>query len=143
MSLSSVTALDDMFYEMQLPSRANARHYNFGEMGLVPELVSKKFFLASTPDGQELLSTIAAEMGEGWFAFSAPEEGEFIVSLPEQIDGPAIELYTAQLMPVALSRGEYWMATPVSEGEKYVLHIAGATQGSASEPAWRSGLKHR
>ena len=35
---------NDMFYEMQLPSRAIARHYNFGEMGLIPELVSKRFF---------------------------------------------------------------------------------------------------
>ena len=42
---------NDMFYEMQLPSQAVARHYNFGEMGLIAELVSKSLLLASTTKG--------------------------------------------------------------------------------------------
>ena len=120
---------NDMFYDLQLTSRTVARHYNFGELGLIPELISMKLFLASTPDGQAMLSTIVAETGEGWFTLAVPEEGEIVVRLNEQVENPHIELYTKQMMPVALSRNEHSMAAPVSQGENYVLHIAGDTGG--------------
>ena len=120
---------NDMFYEMQLPSRTVAMYYNFGEMGLIPELVSKKLFLASTPNGDQLLSTISAENGAGWFTFSADTEGELIVSLDQTIEGLTAELYTSHMLPVALSRGEHLMVATVEQGEDYVLHIAGDTGG--------------
>ena len=122
---------NDIFYEMQLPSMAVAMHYNFGEMGLIPELVSKRFFLASTPDGQELLAMLAAESGEGWFTFPAETAGEFIVNLDASVQGLKIELYTDQMMPIALSQGEHLLAASVMQGENYVLHIAGETQGDS------------
>ena len=121
---------NDTFYDMQLPSQTVAMHYNFGEMGLVPELVSKKFFLASTPSGDQLLSTIAAENGAGWFTFSADTEGELIVNLDQTVEGLTAELYTGQMMPVALSHGEHLMVAPVAEDEDYILHIAGDTNGA-------------
>ncbi len=122
---------DNLFHGMQVTSQMAALHYNFGEMGLIPQLVSKQFFLASTPDGQQLLSTVVAENGEGWFSFSSDTEGEFIVSLNESIEGLTVELYTDDMIPVALSDGESQMVAPVAEGESYVLHIAGDTDGGA------------
>ena len=120
---------NDMFYDMQLPSRAVARDYNFGEMGLIAELISMNFFLASTPNGQALLSTVVAPTGAGWFTLAVPEDGEFVVRLNERVENPSIEFYTQQMMPVALSRDEHSLAAPVSQGENYVLHIAGDTGG--------------
>ena len=70
-------------------------------------------------------------MGEGGLHFRCLWKVSSLSALTEQVDAPAIELYTTQLMPVALSRGEYRMATPVSEGENYVLHIAGDYRGGA------------
>ncbi len=120
---------NDMFYAMQIPAQMQARNYNFGELGLIPELVSKKFFLALTPDGQELLSTIMAQTGEGWFTFTADAAGELVVNLDASIDGLKIELYSDEMIPIALARGESAIAAPVAEGENYVLHIAGQTGG--------------
>ena len=120
---------NDQFRDLQLPAGTVAVNYNFGERGLIPALVSKKYFLASTPDGQQLLATIAAESGEGWFTFAAGREGELMVTVDSTVQGPSVELYTGEMMPVALSQGEHLMFASVSEGEHYVLHIAGDADG--------------
>ena len=46
---------NDRFVDVNLTAGMEAVEYNFGERGLIPELVSKRLFLASTPPMDELL----------------------------------------------------------------------------------------
>ncbi len=127
---SSGSVGDDTFHALQLTSQMAATDYNFGEMGLIADLISKQLFLASTPGGQETLTSVLAQQGNGWFAFAADTEGELTVSLDQSVGAPTIELYDDQMMPVTLSSGQHMISAPVIEGEGYLLHIAGDSGGS-------------
>ncbi|MCU0961709.1 MAG: PKD domain-containing protein, partial [Pirellulaceae bacterium] len=118
---------NDEFRDLALSSDTVALDYNFGEMGLIPQLVSKQLLLASTPQGQAVMPWVAAQRGAGWFTFVPGLTGELAVSLNRGADQPVVELYTSRMMPIVLSRGEYVLASAVAEGEQYVLHIAGVT----------------
>ena len=48
-------------------------NYNFGEGGLIPELISKRLFLASTPSMNELLRSFSLSDGDLWLDFEATE----------------------------------------------------------------------
>lgn len=118
---------NDLFFGMELPAHTYARDFNFGEQGLRPEFISKQFFLASTPDMNQLLPKIVAPTGADWFKLKADSDGELVVQIAAPNDGLTIELYSEQMVPLALSRDKQEMAAPVAEGECYVLHVAGPT----------------
>ena len=117
---------ESWFHDLQLPAQTKATDYNFGERGLKVELISKQFYLASSPNGQQLVSSIVASQGTNWFTFAAETKGSLVAIVTEPFAGGTLELYTADLMPVAITRDESTLIAQVAEGDKYVLHVAGA-----------------
>lgn len=109
------------FAGLNLPAGANAEDYNFGERGLRGEFVSRQ--LMNRPLGDQFVLDLTGGIGFGGFqanrngTFTADAEGEGLAS---------IELYTSDMMPVAIgAAGELPVAT-VAEGESYVLLVTGS-----------------
>jgi len=121
---------DDEFYDLQLAAGMEATDYNFGELGLRPELIGKYLYLASTPTVDELLAHMMVS-DERWFAFQAPGTGVLTATLPIELAAPHIEVYTQGMLPLALTEGQYGLSVAVEEGAGYVLYVAGS--GTSAE----------
>jgi len=118
---------NDCFVGIGLAPGTDALDYNFGERGLIPELISKRLFLASTPPLEELLLGLTLVDDDVWLGFQATEDTILHAELSGyQGEPPAIELYGSDWMPVAIGAGTPWLEAEVAEGESYVLHVAGA-----------------
>ena len=115
------TVGDDRFVDIQLTGATEATDYNFGERGLIGELVTLNFRQNNAPSSQELMEQMDLMTGE-WYAFQAPANGTF--NAHAEAEGVGLELYTADMMPVALG-GEGELSVHVAKGESYVLHVAG------------------
>jgi len=118
------TVGDDRFVDIQLAGATEATDYNFGERGLIGELVTLNFRQNNAPSPQEFMAQLDVMTGE-WYAFQAPANGTF--NAHAEAEGVGLELYTADLMPVAIG-GTGELSVPVAEGESYVLHVAGDAQ---------------
>jgi hypothetical protein len=131
---SPCTSANDCFFDVVLPAGTEAVNYNFAERGLIPELISKRLFLASTPPLDELVLSLNLSQDDLWLGFEAAEN-EILSAELTGYDGeaPVIELYRANWMPVAISAGSPRLEAPVTEGAKYVLHVS----GSGSEASLR------
>ena len=118
---------NDCFVGIGLAPGTDALDYNFGERGLIPELISKRLFLASTPPLEELLLGLTLVDDDVWLGFQATENTILHAELTGyQGEPPAIELYGSDWMPVVIGAGTPWLEAEVAEGESYVLHVAGA-----------------
>jgi hypothetical protein len=117
---------NDRFVDLALAAGTQAVEYNFGEGGLIPELISKRLFLASAPPMDELLLSFSLSNRDAWLNFQATEDAILSAEL-SGYDGaePMIELYNSRWVPLALSGGQPSMEAPVVAGETYVLHVAG------------------
>ncbi len=114
---------NDRFYDIALPADVHATDYSFGERGLRAELISKRLYLASNPSGTQLASRVLAGRGTGWFWFTAAVEGSLLIHVPEPFTGGALELYTADFMPVMITRDQSRLLANVLEGETYIVHV--------------------
>ena len=123
---------DNQFYGIELPAGIDATNYNFGELGLRPELIGKYLYLASTPTAEELIARMMVAGGR-WFAFQASDTGLLTATIPTAIDAPVIEVYTQGMMPVTLSEGEHALSVTVEEGAAYVLYVAGGASSAEFE----------
>ncbi|MHB8861524.1 MAG: putative Ig domain-containing protein [Pirellulaceae bacterium] len=126
-SLGSV--VNDRFVDIELAADIHATGYNFGELGLRPELIGKHLFLASTPTAEQMIAELMVT-GRRWFAFQASDTGRLTAAIPRAVDAPVIEVYTQGMLPVALSEGEHTVSVPIEDGATYVLHVAGQTPTS-------------
>ena len=123
---------NNRFVEVDLAAGTEAVGYNFGELGLIPELISKRLFLSSTPPMEELmLQFTQLSTEDAWLGFQAGEDG----ILYGELDGaagevPVIELYDSRWMPLAISAGQGAVTASVHEGESYLIHVAGDGPGA-------------
>ncbi|NLX54539.1 MAG: hypothetical protein GXY58_05455, partial [Planctomycetaceae bacterium] len=121
---------NDQFYSIDLTSDIHATGYNFGERGLRAELISKQLYLASSPNGQQLVTSIMAGKGANWYRFAADAEGSFVATVGSLSRGSRLELYSANFQPVAITCNQDTLVAQVMQGENYVLHVA--TEASSS-----------
>ena len=112
---------DDRFVDIELPDSTRATDYNFGERGLIGSLVIGQFRMNTAPSSAELMAQLDV-MTCQWYAFQATANGTF--NAHAEAEGVGLELYTADMMPVALG-GEGELSVHVAKGESYVLHVAG------------------
>ena len=118
---------NDCFLKIHLAAGTDAADYNFGERGLIPELISKRLFLASTPPLEELLLGLTLVDDDVWLGFQASENTILHAELSGyEGEPPAIELYGSDWMPVAIASGSAQLDAAVAGGESYVLHVSGA-----------------
>ncbi|MHB0954937.1 MAG: putative Ig domain-containing protein [Pirellulaceae bacterium] len=120
---------NDRFFDIALAAGVQATGYNFGELGLRPELMGKHLFLASTPTAEQMIAEMTVAGGR-WFAFQAGDTGLLTAAIPQDVGAPVIEVYTQGMMPLALSEGEHTVSVPIEDGAAYVLHVAGQTPTS-------------
>ncbi|TVS11512.1 MAG: PKD domain-containing protein, partial [Planctomycetaceae bacterium] len=121
---------NNRFYDIQLGADVHAVNYNFGELGLRAPFIGKRLLLASTPPAGQLLAELMVPGGD-WYGFQAAAEGTATVSVPANVSEPVIQIYTADMKPVAMSNGQHRLTAPVQQGTQYVLHVSG--QGGESE----------
>jgi len=116
---------NDCWDHMELTGSMHLTNYDFGERGLRPELISKALFLASTPPSGSLVATYSVPNDYGWLTFTPNRDG--IVSLAVVNAGePAIELYTDDFMPQAITTGHWLLNAKVRDGQSYIVHVAGS-----------------
>jgi hypothetical protein len=111
------------FYDMNLPAGGEATDYNFGLRGLRAEFISLAYFLASTPPVEQLVLELTR--GLGVTSFRADRNGTLQVAAAAGEAAASLELYTADLFPVALVAGGQTLNASVAEGESYVLLVTG------------------
>ena len=118
---------DDYFHDVVLSGDAtDAADYNFGELGLRADLVSKSFFLASSPPQSLVIQQyLTITDHERWLAFSAPFDAFMTTEVGAEGAEMQIELYTSDMLPVKLSHGVSVQAVTIAEGQQYVLYIGG------------------
>jgi hypothetical protein len=121
---------NNRFYDIQFGADVHAVGYNFGELGLRAPFIGKRLLLASTPPAGQLLAAMMVPGGD-WYGFQAATEGTATVSVPANVTDPVIQIYTADMKPVAMSNGQHRLTAPVQQGQQYVLHVSG--QGGEAE----------
>ena len=118
--------LNDRCENIALTGSMHLEGYDFGERGLRPELISKALFLASTPAPGQLAATLSVPNDRGWLTFTADRDA--IVSMAVlHTTQPAIELYTSDFMPRAITTGYWLLNAPVFDGQSYIVHVAGSS----------------
>jgi subtilase family serine protease len=118
--------LNDRCENIALTGSTHLEDYNFGERGLRPELISMALFLASTPPPNRLVATYSVPDNRSWLTFTADRDA--IVSLAVlHTTQPAIELYTSDFMPRAITTGHWLLNAPVFDGQSYIVHVAGGS----------------
>jgi hypothetical protein len=88
-------------------------------------LVTLNFRQNNAPTPQQIMSQLDVMTGQ-WYVFQAAAKGTLNVAAAEA-EGVGLELYTAEMVPVALG-GVDVLSAPVAEGESYVLHVTGDAQ---------------
>ncbi len=117
---------NDWFQEVLLEPNMQLEGYNFGELGLRAELVSKLFFLASSPPlSQEITQYLTLTGDDSWFAFRASYDALMTTEVAGEPADARIELYTSAMLPVALTHGTWEQTVTIFEDQQYVLHIGG------------------
>lgn len=120
----------DQFANVQLPGGQNTSGFNFGERGLRTDLIGRTLLASSlklTPS--ELLLQLDVMNGR-WLPFQAAQSGILTLSADGEA-GREIQLYAADMTPVAISRGE--LAARLEKGQSYVLYVGeGEAKLSAS-----------
>jgi len=115
---------NDRFVDVTLSADTVLENYNFGERGLIGELITSRMWLNHAPSQAQFLTELDVMEAE-WYVFQAAANGTF--KAHAEGEGVVLELYTADLMPVFIGAvGE--LIAPVAEGESYVLHVVGDAQ---------------
>ena len=105
---------DDAFLSVQLAGNVGAVDYNFGERGMLQELISKRLFLASTLAPIALLEAIQV-VGEGeWITLQANAAG-YLYAQPAT-PGAVVEFYSASFRPLGMGAAGQPLSVPVAEG---------------------------
>ncbi len=116
------TVSENRFENVDLTPNIDPVDYNFGERGLIPELVSKQLYLASSPAKGEYLQQLDVVGGTGWYVFQADMDSTLYVTA--EAEDVEIQLYQSSMLPVAMSlSGEREFAAQVAESESYLLHV--------------------
>ena len=132
---------EDRFSQVTLEPGTDAVNYDFGEGGLIPELISKRLFLASTPSMNEMLRSFSLSDGDLWLDFEATEDTVLRATLQgDDLADSNIELYGDDWVPLALSAGQTELEMPIIAGEKYALHVASG--GTDAELQITDSLNH-
>ena len=122
------TVGDDRFVGLELTADTHAVDYNFGEGCLIPELISKRLFLASTPPMDELVLDFSLADRDVWLGFQASENGLVTAELiGDNVTDRRIELYAENWIPLAIVADATRLEAAVVEGKSYVLHASGAS----------------
>jgi hypothetical protein len=127
---------NNRFYGIELPANVHATDYNFGELGLRSDLISKRLLIVPPPPGTPLYSETVIR-GQPWYAFDVTAEGWVTVTLPTSVSNPIIELYTRSFMPVAIVHGQHQLWLAVQQGDQFTLHTDGQTDGSGFDVTLR------
>ncbi|TVS19191.1 MAG: hypothetical protein EA424_09215, partial [Planctomycetaceae bacterium] len=112
------------FYGLELPADVHATDYNFGESGLLIELISKRLLLTIPPPADLLDSETVIE-DHHWYSFFVATDGIVSVSLPADVLDPMIELYTWRMVPLVIAHGQHQLSHAVQQDEQFMLHVAG------------------
>jgi hypothetical protein len=122
----SGSTTDDWFHDVQVDPNMHLTNYNFGELGLRGDLVSKQLYLASSPpQGSAVASYVTITEDASWLRFEAPHDALMTTEVTTQPSDIQIELYTSDMMPVKLTRGATTQTTEVDAEQLYVLYIGG------------------
>ncbi len=117
---------NDWFQEIELEPNMHLAGYNFGELGLRAELISKRFYLASSPpQSLEIERYLTITDDDSWFAFQAPFDALMTTEVAGEPADVYIELYTSNMLPVKLTHDMSAQTVPIFEDQQYVLHIGG------------------
>ncbi|MHB8956711.1 MAG: putative Ig domain-containing protein [Pirellulaceae bacterium] len=117
---------NDFFQDVALEPNMRLEEYNFGERGLRAELISKRFYLASSPPpSAEIAQYLTITDDNRWFAFQAPYDALMTTEVAGESVDTRIELYTASMMPVKLTHGVSAQTASIIEDQQYVLYIGG------------------
>jgi len=116
-------AENDGFRDVRVQHATESASYDFGERGLKGEFVSLWHFMNSTPPADQLVLDLIDGMGFG--SFRATSNGTFTANA--EAEGPSsIELYTSDMMPVAIASDGGPLSAQVAEGESYLLLVTGS-----------------
>ena len=102
-------------------------HYNFGELGLRPEFVNKRFYLTSTPYSR--WSAIDVRESSVWYSFQANQRTLF-TSLVDATEGTAIvELFSREMaeLPPLTGLGETETQWDLAGDGPYYLRLSGSS----------------
>jgi len=115
---------NDWFDDVDVADAAQMQGYNFGELGLRAELISKRFYLASSPP-TEVTQYLTTTEGGHWMAFTVPYDALMTTEVAGVPTDVRIELYSSHMLPVKLTHGDSTQSVMVFEDQEYVLHIGG------------------
>lgn len=115
--------VNDAFVNIDLPAGTELVGYNFGERGLLVEFVTKQFFLASTPDPDQLAAYFATYGDEG-FQFDVPSDGSLTLTAEAEGVPVSLELYSANMLPLVITKNATQLTLPVNQNDTYVLYVA-------------------
>jgi hypothetical protein len=118
--------VDDDFIHHMVADAGMHVHCNFGELGLHAHLISKRMYLASSPPALEMIQDMMID-GDEWIGFRAEESGILTAMLQGAVDQAALEMYTAEFMPIVVNPGQTTLETVINEDEVYVLHASGTS----------------
>jgi hypothetical protein len=119
-------AANNQFVDVPMFAQMEATSYNFGERGLIAELVGKHLFLASTPPAEQLVGQFTFDARQG-VSFHADGEATLTARLAETNASARLELYSTGMRPVVLSESDQLEAT-LQAGQRYFLFVADADQ---------------
>jgi hypothetical protein len=111
---------DDCYEQIQLATGTGLAHFDFGERGLRPELVTLQFYFASTPPASTLLQYLDLSRGVLWYAFYASTDGA--LTMMADGEGVRLEVYTDQFQPVAIGGDATELQAALVAGHKYLVH---------------------
>jgi hypothetical protein len=116
---------NDRFVDLLLAPGTAVIEYNFGERGLIAELVTLRMFLSSAPSPAQFLAELDVMAGT-WHSFQAAVGGILHITA-EDGEGVGLEVYSADMMPLAIGQQDT-LTLPVTTGESYVLHVDAEAQ---------------
>jgi hypothetical protein len=120
-------ASPNQFSGIEMRRNLDVTLYNFGERGLRPEFISKRHYLALAPSAGQLAADFTATDDRAIFAFDIDGDGSLTVSLDgaESEPGISIDLYSSEMLPVAIGAPQSAVQVDVDQGDSLVLYVAG------------------
>ena len=117
---------NDRFVGIQLGPNDDITGFNFGELGLRLELISKRLFLSFTPSMDAMATVLTVGSNSTWANFQAATSGQLFASVGGAFGHDLVmELYASNMTPILLSSPGGVLNTHLVAGETYTLLVTG------------------
>lgn len=112
--------------KLNVSLNGNAEDYNFGELGLRPEFVNKRFYLTSTP--YTSWEYIDVQQSSVWYSFNLDHQSLLDVNGEVASGVASFMVFDSSMTPISGGEVEGELAEPIAlSAGQYYLQLAGGT----------------